>query len=255
MKTIAIASILSLLCLASSPCFALIGIEVVPKERAEKEFGAQMRTRAVGTNQVEVWFAFTPKGKLQTFSSVEVKGSAGEPIPFSTTAAPSTQPPDAVVIHFKTVPAHLSKGKLRVFYKISSGFPPYDAVEFNLADFINSVADRKAVVVQVPGKDGTLNPMTGRDAILYCAIVNDTDRLRLLLAEGHDIKSAIGDQGLTLLHHAAFQGHLKVAELLLQSGADINARNAMGRTALDIATANGQTEMAKMLRGYAPKQK
>ena len=156
------------------------------------------------TFQAEVWFEFSLKDKQQTFKSVELDDSSGKPIPFSTTAAPSPQPPDAVV-------------------------------------------------VQVPGKDGTLKPLTGRDAIFYCVIVNDTDHLRLLLAEGHDIKSAIGDQGLTLLHHAAFKGHLKVAEMLLQSGADINARNAMGRTALDIATANGQTEMAKKLRGYAQK--
>ncbi len=125
-----------LLFLATSRCFASVMIETVSRGQAEKEFGASIRTEAVGTNQVEVWLEFVPKGKLRTFSSVQLEITSGESKLVSATLAPSKQTPETVVVFFLADPACLPGSRLTVFYKLSSGFPPYDGIQFNVSDFI-----------------------------------------------------------------------------------------------------------------------
>jgi ankyrin repeat protein len=51
----------------------------------------------------------------------------------------------------------------------------------------------------------------------------------------------------TNLMRAALNGDLEVMKVLLTDGADVNERNAEGRTALMFAAANSQTEAAKAL--------
>jgi len=136
MKTIRFVSFLTLILLTAYRCLALVMIESVSKEQAEKDFGATIRTEMVATNQVGVWLEFTPKGKLQTFSSVQLEISSGERRLVSATLLPLKQTPDKVVVYFSTDPAYLSMSKLTAFYRISSGDPPYDGIQFNVADFI-----------------------------------------------------------------------------------------------------------------------
>lgn len=54
---------------------------------------------------------------------------------------------------------------------------------------------------------------------------NDIDRVRSMLAADRSLARARDDQGATALHHAAFEARREIIELLLQSGADINARD------------------------------
>jgi uncharacterized protein len=68
-----------------------------------------------------------------------------------------------------------------------------------------------------------------------------------IIANGMEPNAATSD-GDTLLHSAARGGYPRMVRLLVQKGADVNARNAAGQTALDIATASGKTEAAALLR-------
>lgn len=54
-------------------------------------------------------------------------------------------------------------------------------------------------------------------------------------------------EGRTLLHLAASKGSIGCAKVLLESGADRNARSTDGRTALYRASANGDRQMVEML--------
>jgi ankyrin repeat protein len=54
----------------------------------------------------------------------------------------------------------------------------------------------------------------------------DLDTVRTLLEQHPDYVGMADDSGATALHYAAFGGHCAVAKLLVQSGANINARDA-----------------------------
>lgn len=68
-----------------------------------------------------------------------------------------------------------------------------------------------------------------------------------IIANGMEPNAATAD-GDTLLHCAARGGYPRMLRLLVQKGADVDAKNAAGQTALDIAAASGKTEAAALLR-------
>jgi hypothetical protein len=135
MKTIIKFVVLTFLfCAASSPCFALRGIEVVPRVRAEKEFGAKIRTESVGTNQVGVWLEFIPKGKLQNFDHVELEITTGGRIIVQADLRNLNQSKENVVVYFSTDPAYLSSSTLTIIVPVD---PEYaQGYQFNVKDFI-----------------------------------------------------------------------------------------------------------------------
>jgi hypothetical protein len=59
-----------------------------------------------------------------------------------------------------------------------------------------------------------------------------------------------GGLGMTSLYDASAKGDVKVVQLLLDQGADVNQRNAQHRTALDAASTEGNLEVAKLLIKY-----
>ncbi|XP_064423994.1 ankyrin repeat domain-containing protein 65-like [Latimeria chalumnae] len=62
------------------------------------------------------------------------------------------------------------------------------------------------------------------------------------------------ENGWTLLHHAAFNGHTTLTKLLVQRGAPVNATDKHGYTPLHRAAWSGHTQMAEFLlqRGALP---
>jgi len=52
------------------------------------------------------------------------------------------------------------------------------------------------------------------------------------------------------LHAASRRGHLGVVKLLLRRGADVDMLNKAGRTAAELASENGQAEVAKFIPEY-----
>ena len=53
--------------------------------------------------------------------------------------------------------------------------------------------------------------------------------------------------GTSPLHHAAFFGHYKTAELLLQSGCSRDARTKVEKTALHLAACAGNSDIVELL--------
>ena len=53
--------------------------------------------------------------------------------------------------------------------------------------------------------------------------------------------------GWTVLRSAAYNGHTETAKMLIEAGADVNAKNSSEQTALHLAALRGHTEIAKML--------
>lgn len=78
------------------------------------------------------------------------------------------------------------------------------------------------------------------------AAVRDRETLRLLLERGADA-NAKQQMDYTPLHGAASRGDVEMAELLLAHGADANARAGDGMTPADVARKYGQEAFATFL--------
>lgn len=85
-------------------------------------------------------------------------------------------------------------------------------------------------------------PATSRDAqgtpwIVWCAYYGDVSAIRFLLSHGERLEALGADLGI---HAAAFHGHWRLCEFLLEHGADANVELAdTGETPLHAALAHG----------------
>jgi ankyrin repeat protein len=107
---------------------------------------------------------------------------------------------------------------------------------------------------------------TLRDDVLRCtprafgicwpASVGWVSKVRQRLANDPTLVN-IMDAGRAPLHLAAKEGHLGVAKLLIEAGADVNLRSAEGKTALDLAGEQpdqaGCVEVAEWLKERGPR--
>jgi ankyrin repeat protein len=87
-----------------------------------------------------------------------------------------------------------------------------------------------------------------RERLHSAAQHGDVEEVRRLLNVGYQ-PNEFDDLGKTPLHYAAEGGHLQVIELLIASGADVNANDerVIGNTPLRQVAANCSYEVAKIL--------
>ncbi|RAQ52622.1 ankyrin repeat and socs box protein [Aspergillus flavus] len=106
------------------------------------------------------------------------------------------------------------------------------------------------------------DPCTGRTALSIAAELGDRDMTKLLLIQGASVnirqyslssycfgRPAMAS-GRFPLHWAIAGNHIVVAELLLQYGANPNARNSPGRSALQEACMRSDLKMVRLLLQY-----
>jgi uncharacterized protein len=77
-----------------------------------------------------------------------------------------------------------------------------------------------------------------------------TEIARLLIEHGANVNARQVELGFTPLHEAAGNGNLEFAELLLARGADVNTTMTDGKTPLAYALDHNQNEMAEFLRKH-----
>ncbi|UCE90098.1 MAG: ankyrin repeat domain-containing protein [Pseudomonadota bacterium] len=78
----------------------------------------------------------------------------------------------------------------------------------------------------------------------------NTSEVRALVEQGADVNESGGNNETPVLVKAAKEGHLAVVELLLFAGADINAQNVKGTTALHAAARRGHTDIVQLLLAH-----
>ena len=87
---------------------------------------------------------------------------------------------------------------------------------------------------------------TPEELLVWAAGQGNTPKVRQILAQGADV-NATDQFGKTALMHAARAGHAQTASALVEAGADVNARSASGETALAKFAERGATEIALAL--------
>ncbi len=97
--------------------------------------------------------------------------------------------------------------------------------------------------------DNTLDKTSASQpqALSGAAFTGDIKSLKQALANKADPNTRDPQSGSTLLATAALMGHTKVVALLLEHGADVNARSRDGATALHTAAFLGRVETVKLL--------
>ena len=99
--------------------------------------------------------------------------------------------------------------------------------------------------VQVRGSDreGELDV-----PILAAAYHGNIEAVKQHLAAGTDVDVKGGFADGTPLHYAAANGHKEIAELLIEKGADVKAKDEGGKTPLDVAIQFKELEITNLLR-------
>ena len=110
--------------------------------------------------------------------------------------------------------------------------------------------------VLFPGQTRAPKPLTvhsrsseGDTPLHIAALWGDRHAARILLEAGADI-DAKGDAGCTPLYFAVMGGHVEVAELLLQRGADPDAESELSSSPRSLAAHKGYKAMTGLFRHY-----
>lgn len=82
--------------------------------------------------------------------------------------------------------------------------------------------------------------------LINAAWRRDIEIVKLLLENGADV-NARDISGITVLMHVSRYGYTEIAKMLIEKGADVNAKDNEGRTALIQASGKGHKETAKLL--------
>lgn len=110
------------------------------------------------------------------------------------------------------------------------------AQDLSGAVFIGDLAAVKRALTD--GADPNVqDPQSGSTMLSIAALMGHTEVVALLLENGADVNAKSRDGG-TALHAAAFLGRVETVKLLLDKGADTTLRNNMGGTAIEGAKLN-----------------
>jgi len=99
------------------------------------------------------------------------------------------------------------------------------------------------------GREGAEGPIPPRGAPLHYAAFCGLDDIARILATDYpkDVNSQSFDGASTPLHLTSSRGHVDVARMLVERGADVSVQAEYGRTALHLALFGGHVDVARML--------
>ena len=126
--------------------------------------------------------------------------------------------------------------------------------ELHFAAFMGDLSEVRGIIEE--GADVDVKDGQGRTPLLFAALGGNRQVVEFLVEKGADI-NARNEQGRTILHTIARNGDKDMVELLISKGADVNAKANTGAatiTPLDHAVLSGHADVAAVLldRGANP---
>jgi len=85
-------------------------------------------------------------------------------------------------------------------------------------------------------------------AMMIAAAEGNTNKVKDLLDKGVNVDTRDPEGNATPLCHAAWFGHADTAQLLINRGADVNAKKSDGASVLTLATERGHKDLVEMLK-------
>lgn len=104
----------------------------------------------------------------------------------------------------------------------------------------------KERTVTIPGKIGILKKLFKNKPMINAAKGGNAEKVKLLLEKGADV-DAKDNSGNTALIYAAVNGHIETVKILVEKGADVNAEDKDGLTALFWAYKKGYPDIELFL--------
>lgn len=130
----------------------------------------------------------------------------------------------------------------------SDGFTPLGlSVFFGHPENVNALLEAGADVNLASRETMKVTPLASASAAGQYEIA------RVLIEHGANVNARAASD-FTPLHESAASGKIAFAKLLLEHGADVNARASDGKTPLDYARAYDRKEMVELLSKYAGEQ-
>nr|XP_060615013.1 E3 ubiquitin-protein ligase MIB2 [Anolis sagrei ordinatus]XP_060615014.1 E3 ubiquitin-protein ligase MIB2 [Anolis sagrei ordinatus] len=112
-------------------------------------------------------------------------------------------------------------------------------------------ADFKCIIealTEVPSIDFTIQNRQGFNLLHHAALKGNKLAVKKILARARQLVDTKKDDGFTALHLAALNNHKEVAEALLKEGrCDVNLKNNRNQTPLHLAVTQGHMEMVQAL--------
>ena len=122
------------------------------------------------------------------------------------------------------------------------GYPP-----LGLAIFFGQPAIARFLIERGAEVHAAAENVNNVAPVHAAAAVRDIETMRLLLDHGAD-PNARQQRDYTALHGAASRGDIEMGRLLLSHGADRDAKGSVGMTAADVAVKYGHPEFAAWLK-------
>jgi len=92
----------------------------------------------------------------------------------------------------------------------------------------------------------------GFTAVSFAAHQGNLDMVALLFEYGADLNIVSTENKLSPLHRAVSRGHIETIRYLLENGADVDAKDSLGRTSLHLAVSAQNMDVVKLLLTFSP---
>ena len=90
------------------------------------------------------------------------------------------------------------------------------------------------------------NGLFNGNILHYAALIGDLNRVKLLVEKGANV-NARDFIGASVLHYAAQSGNLELVQWLVKHGSNVNTKDDDGKTVLHSAASSGNVELVKWL--------